>query len=132
MDINVNIYDAGPQINVDVQDVGAEINVKVESTGEPGKDGKDGFSPTIKVKEDTATKYILEIENEDGKFETPNLKAPDSSWGYEIGNGLKLDKDTNTLSVNTSNDVNDNNTLPITSAAVFTTVGNIEVLLGTI
>lgn len=36
------------------------------------------------------------------------------------------------LSVNTAADVEEDNTLPITSAAVYSTVGNIEVLLGTI
>ena len=36
------------------------------------------------------------------------------------------------LSVNRANAVEEDNTLPITSAAVHTTVGNIEILLGTI
>lgn len=36
------------------------------------------------------------------------------------------------LMVNTANEVSQDNTLPITSAAVHTTVGNIEVLLKTI
>ena len=51
---------------------------------------------------------------------------------YKIGDGLKLDTETNTLSVDTANAVEQDNTRPVTSAAVFTTVGNIEVLLGTI
>ena len=49
-----------------------------------------------------------------------------------IGHGLKLDEQTNTLSVDTAEAVEQDNTLPVTSAAVYTTVGNIEVLLGTI
>ncbi len=52
--------------------------------------------------------------------------------GYNIGHGLKLDRQTNTLSVDTAEAVEQNNTLPVTSAAVYTTVGNIEVILGTI
>ena len=36
------------------------------------------------------------------------------------------------LSVNTASNIMEDNTLPITSAAVYTTVGNIEALLGTI
>lgn len=36
------------------------------------------------------------------------------------------------LSVNTTNDMEQDNTLPITSAGVFATVGNIEALLKTI
>lgn len=51
---------------------------------------------------------------------------------YVIGDGLKLDPESNTLSVDTANAVEQDNTLPVTSAAVYTTVGNIETLLGTI
>lgn len=51
---------------------------------------------------------------------------------YKIGYGLKLDQSTNTLSVDAADAVEQDNTLPVTSAAVASTVGNIEVLLGTI
>ena len=54
------------------------------------------------------------------------------SPAYNIGHGLRLDAETNTLSVDTANEVQQDNTLPITSAAVYTTVGNIEALLKTI
>lgn len=54
------------------------------------------------------------------------------SAAYKIGHGLKLDESTNTLSVDTADEVEQDNTLPVTSAAVAATVGNIEVLLGTI
>lgn len=52
--------------------------------------------------------------------------------GYTIGDGLKYDPESNILSVNTADVVEKDNTLPITSAAVYTTVGNIEALLETI
>lgn len=52
--------------------------------------------------------------------------------GYRIGHGLLLDRETNTLSVNAVSDFEGDNTLPITAAAVQDTVGNIEILLGTI
>lgn len=51
---------------------------------------------------------------------------------YQIGNGLKLDEATNTLSVDAATEVQEDNTLPITSAAVYETVGNIDALLKTI
>lgn len=38
----------------------------------------DGFSPTITVKEDTSTSYILTITTKDGSFDTPNLIAEGS------------------------------------------------------
>lgn len=52
--------------------------------------------------------------------------------GYTIGGGLKLDAATNTLSVDTADKVEQDNTKPVTSAAVYTEVGNINALLATI
>ena len=52
--------------------------------------------------------------------------------GYSIGDGLKLDAATNTLSVDTAEAVEKDNTKPVTSAAVYTEVGNINALLATI
>ena len=51
---------------------------------------------------------------------------------YTIGHGLKLDAKTNTLSVDTADKMEQDNTLPITSAAVYVEVGNINALLETI
>lgn len=51
---------------------------------------------------------------------------------YQIGNGLILDAKTNTLSVDTASAVERNNTKPITSAAVYAEVGNINALLATL
>lgn len=52
--------------------------------------------------------------------------------GYKIGDGLKFDTKTNTISVDTAAAVERDNTKPITSAAVYTEVGNINALLETI
>lgn len=52
--------------------------------------------------------------------------------GYQIGPGLKLDAETNTLSVDMADTVEKDNTKPVTSAAVYTEVGNINALLATI
>ena len=49
----------------------------------------------------------------------------------KVGNNLEI-ADDGTLSVNTTNEMESDNTLPITSAGVYATVGNIEVLLKTI
>lgn len=48
---------------------------------------------------------------------------------YNIGSGLMLDPKTNTLSVDTADAVEKDNTKPVTSAAVFVEIGNIEALL---
>lgn len=62
--------------------------------------------------------------------------APSGGGGgttaYIIGEGLKLDETTQTLSVDTATQVQQDNTRPVTSAAVYVTVGNIEALLKTI
>ena len=49
---------------------------------------------------------------------------------FEIDNTLRYEG--GTLGVNTATDAEQDNTLPITSAAVYETLGNIEILLGTI
>ena len=46
---------------------------------------------------------------------------------FEIGDGLKLEN--NVLSVDTADVVEKDNTKPVTSAAVYTEIGNIEALL---
>lgn len=51
---------------------------------------------------------------------------------YVIGDGLKLDEITNTLSVDTTDNAEEDNTKPITSAGVYTQLGNINVLLSKI
>lgn len=51
---------------------------------------------------------------------------------YQIGNGLILDAKTNTLSVDTADAVERDNTKPITSAGVYLEIGNINALLATI
>lgn len=66
-----------------------------------------------------------------GAYEESDIPVADSGMDYKIGNGLKVTGG-DTLEVDTADDVEQDNTLPITSAAVYTTVGNIEILLGTI
>ncbi len=65
-----------------------------------------------------------------------SLPLPDTGSGgglpiRALDKTLNLSQD-GTLSVNTAKEVEQDNTLPITSAAVFETVGNIEILLETI
>lgn len=69
---------------------------------------------------------------ETGQYEESDIPLPEGGgFPYQIGNGLKVTGG-DTLEVDTTTDVEQDNTLPITSAAVYTTVGNIEILLGTI
>ena len=57
------------------------------------------------------------------------LKHNPTSEGYIFDNTLKFNDETNILSVNTTNKIEENNALPITSGAVYAEVGNIELLL---
>ena len=70
---------------------------------------------------------------EAGVYKDSSLPLPDGEGGfpYQLGNSLKI-TGVNTLEVNTASQVEADNTLPITSAAVHTTVGNIDALLQTI
>ena len=76
--------------------------------------------------------YWLIYNPETGEYEESDIPLPEGGgFPYQIGNGLKVTGG-DTLEVDTATDVEQDNTLPITSAAVYTTVGNIEILLGTI
>ena len=79
--------------------------------------------------------YWMIWNTEADKYEESDFVLPSGEGGgagYKIGSGLKLDTATNTLSVDAADAAEEDNTLPITSAAVYSTVGNIEVLLKTI
>lgn len=101
--------------------------------------GKDGEAATIKIGTVETIENTEQASVENVGTETNavfNFKIPKGANGenfnYNIGNGLLVNEETNTLYVNTSNSVEEDNTLPITSAAVYTEVGNINVLLSTI
>lgn len=80
------------------------------------------------------------MELELNPVKTVNGIAPDENGNVEVPNGvdfttdatLTLDPETKVLRVNTTNDMEHDNTLPMTSAGVYATVGNIEALLKTI
>lgn len=60
------------------------------------------------------------------------IKIPHSGGNVDFKTDETLTLKDGILSVNTTNDMEQDNTLPITSAGVFATVGNIEALLKTI
>lgn len=94
-----------------------------------GPRGAPGYTPVKGVD------YFTEADKQEiaeAAAEIVEESGGGSGGGYTIGAGLKLDTATNTLSVDTTDSVEADNTKPITSAAVASTVGNIEVILGTI
>lgn len=90
--------------------------------------GQDGFSPIAKVTQ-TETGAVITITDKTGTT-TATVTNGGSATPYEIGSGLRLDD--NVLSVDTATDVEEDNTRPITSAAVYAEIGNINAILATI
>ena len=140
------LADAGPIARVGVYGANADGLIlptvwvtlgKVMPAAEPS--GDPGADPTLPI--------WAQLQNQIGDLE--DLKAYNKGnlvdainearssggsggGGYTIGDGLKLDAATNTLSVDTAEAVEKDNTKPVTSAAVYTEVGNINALLATI
>ena len=74
--------------------------------------------------------YLKQNPPSGGITEIP-IATHDTIGGIKIGNNLRISDD-GVLSVETAAAAEQDNTLPITSAAVYTAVGNIEVRLSTI
>ena len=74
--------------------------------------------------------YLKQNPPSGGITEIP-IATHDTIGGIKIGNNLRISYD-GVLSVETADAAEQDNTLPITSAAVYTAVGNIEVRLSTI
>lgn len=75
---------------------------------------------------------VLTKTSEGNVWTYPSGGGGSGGGGYTIGAGLKLDPESNVLSVDTADAVEADNTRPVTSAAVYTTVGNIDALLAAI
>ena len=87
--------------------------------GPPGGNGADGYKPVKGVD------YFTEEDIEETASRAAELVS------IKTDNTLRIDE-SGVLSVNTTSQMEQDNTLPITSAGVYTTVGNIEALLKTI
>ena len=59
--------------------------------GQQGVKGEQGYSPQIIVGKNTASEFTLKVINEDGSFETENLKATAEDRG---GTYIRYDRDT--------------------------------------
>ena len=71
------------------------------------------------------------VARADGSYGLALIQGGGGGVGYNIGHGLKVTGG-DTLEVDTAEVVEKDNTLPVTSAAVYTEVGNINALLQTI
>lgn len=59
--------------------------------GQQGVKGEQGYSPQVTVGKNTASEFTLKVINEDGSFETENLKVVPENRG---GSYVRYDKDT--------------------------------------
>ena len=107
---------------------------KVMPAAEPS--GDTGADPTLPIWAQLQNQIgdldDLQTYNKGNLVDAINEARSSGGGGYTIGDGLKLDAATNTLSVDTAATVEKDNTKPVTSAAVYTEVGNINALLATI
>ena len=140
------LADAGPIARVGVYGANADGLIlptvwvtlgKVMPAAEPS--GDPGADPTLPIwaqlQKQIGDLDDLQTYNKGNLVDAINearSSGGSGGGGYTIGDGLKLDAATNTLSVDTAAAVEKDNTKPVTSAAVYTEVGNINALLATI
>ena len=140
------LADAGPIARVGVYGANADGLIlptvwvtlgKVMPAAEPS--GDPGADPTLPIWAQLQSQIgdldDLQTHNKGNLVDAINearSSGGSGGGGYTIGDGLKLDAATNTLSVDTAAAVEKDNTKPVTSAAVYTEVGNINALLATI
>ncbi len=139
-DITIRPENVGmPSITIEPEKlIGPEMTFKLNITG-----GTDGFSPTVDVSEiEGGHRVTITDKNGEQSFDVLNgtgegtdgnvqIMKKDIAGIAKVGDNLIIDGE-GRLSVDTANEASQDNTKPITSAAVHTVVGNIEVLLSTI
>lgn len=104
-----------------------EVKEAAKSGEFKGDPGKPGFSPTVGV-EEISNGHRITITDQNGPKSFDVLDG--AAGSLEAGDNIEI-KD-GRISVLTTDKIEADNTRPVTSAAVQTTVGNIEVYLETI
>ena len=126
--LTAEIVDSEPLlVALDEEPLEAEVSEEGMVLGDPT--GK--YIPIPSIAKEGQT-IVVESVDENGKpTKWRATDFPKSGVSFTTDKTLKLSAD-NVLSVNTTNDAEKDNTLPITSAGVAATVGNIEIILKTI
>lgn len=128
---------AGPMLKVGIYGVDAENNLVIptlwaaiggirdaaDPSDDPGTDPELPIWAQLADRVEGVAKDVEELKQTGGV-------GPGGNVDFQTDETLTLKN--GVLSVNTTNDMEQDNTLPITSAGVFATVGNIEALLKTI
>lgn len=100
--------------------------------GVPGKDGKTPEKGVDYFTDNDKKELVDEIKQELPKIVSDYLEENPPSGGVDFETDHTLTLKDGILSVNTTDRMEQDNTLPMTSAGVYATVGNIEALLKTI
>lgn len=112
------------------------VHISVAPTGGTEGNPFPAIPPTVEEQLRADMGNLADLTTEDKSSLVAAINEVRQTGGggtaYTIGHGLKLDAKTNTLSVDTADKMEQDNTLPITSAAVYVEVGNINALLKTI
>lgn len=122
-DTYIAVEEQADGVLITATDVTGTTTAKVRN----GKNGADG-APGAEGK----SAYEIAVEQGYEGTEEEWLESLQAGVAFTPGHGLELDEKTGTLSVVVAHDAEQDNTLPITSAAVYTEIGNIDVLLRTI
>lgn len=110
-----------------------DVTIHVEFQEDPMNIEVEMETPVVQV----VTSDHDKLKNRDVPDQHPMSAITDLEETIEsikkqkVGNGLKYDAEGH-LAVDTADEAEQDNTLPITSAAVYTSIGNIEALLQTI
>lgn len=122
----------------ETRDIAQSVRDDADAGKFDGPPGDDGKAATIKVGKVTTGEPgtpAKVVNSGDENAAVLDFIIPRGEDGgvvdYKIGEGLKV-VNGDTLAVDTVNSVEEDNTKPITSAAVYTTVGNIDAYLKTI
>lgn len=135
-DPKVNVLAEAADVRIGIEAEQPDASIEIRVAGE----GKDGYTPQRGVDywteedqreiRDYVDERISDGGGSGGLTELPVASA-DRLGGIMVGENLSIDAN-GVLSVNTTDGVSADNTRPITSAGVYTVVGNIEALLKTI
>jgi len=112
-----------------VQPISADVRYTVLDHADAGGEASAGVTPDVWSQYvQQAAGYAKTAAEEADRAENAAKQAENAT--PKIGAGLKLED--GVLTVDCAEDVEKDNTLPVTSAAVYTEIGNIEALLGTV
>lgn len=127
-------YSLGDLCNLEAPELGISASARLTQMTTVVENGITRRVPAFGEQFLSLRQYIARAAGSGGGVSVVTGGGGSSSGGVNFipGNGLIYNTATNTLSVDTADDAEEDNSRPITSAAVYNTIGNINALLATI